>query len=91
MYYKCVCVCVCVTGLSEAPGQLGGQPKPGHGVLPDAQGHGPDPLRGQRWREGGWWRVHGPDTVHIGTRRWRHTWPRAHRPGLVCRRDEVYI
>jgi len=46
---------VCVTGVSEAPGQLGGQPKPGHGVLPDAQGHGPDPLRGQRWREGEWW------------------------------------
>lgn len=77
--------------MSEAPGQLGGQPKPGHGVLPDAQGHGPDPLRGQRWREGEWWRVHGPDTVHIGTRRWRHTWPRAQRPGLVCRHDEVYI
>jgi len=84
-------VFVCVTGVSEAPGQLGGQPKPGHGVLPDAQGHGPDPLRGQRRREGGWRRVHGPDTVHIGTRRWRHTWPRAQRPGLVCRHDEVYL
>jgi len=59
--------------------------------LPDAQGHGPDPLRGQRRREGGWRRVHGPDTVHIGTRRWRHTWPRAQRPGLVCRHDEVYL
>lgn len=86
----CTAICIIyVTGVSKAPGQLGGQPKPRHSVLPDAQGHGPDPLRGQRWREGEWRRVHGPDTVRIRTRRWRHTWPRAQCSGLVCRHDEV--
>lgn len=80
---------VVFAGMPATPGQFGGEPKPGHGVLPDAQGHGLDPLRGQGRRKGQRRRSCGHDAVRVRTRRRRHAWTRAQRLGLVRRHDQV--